>query len=512
MKKILLIGAVLLLAVLLVTPASAVWSNDNWIDSEHADEYFGNADVVTDNVTGVTSKYNPIVNTDPDRSIYGWVQFMLRSGGIGASLPGSQIVYVRNLKAIDVAPFNSSYYPDGTAFDNTNPNWTEIPILADGLSDIKDGLLPSGEFEACIADGNSGQPECQKFTIGNAQVTRVAFLGHAVSPDTPRRSRGNPADASIDAYLGNGDVHIDWIKIVKTGEHQYTPLCYDITVTDTPAWDETVVDSEAWDEIIPTTYKVVPCTHIIPAVPAVPAWTEYFGDYKTQGGHYEFVGVNAADYDVTFSYVAPTSSHGHTSHHGDYSQSGNHYNFVGSNNGDYVVQSHTEVGHTHHAATPAVPAHPEHAEGDTVVDVPEHTITHPASTHVVHHDAITHQQQVCPGPVTIPEYGFEYQIDITGAHVDLNNPNNEPVDVKFSFDLNYFVDLRPWDNRVDDGRIVPRIMTYDGQINNVGNGVTTYHGFLVPPVGNAVTVYDWSHGMQYFPTVSNAQVTATSWS
>ena len=66
-KHIAIIALVLMLA--LVVPASAVWSNGHWITSDKENEYFGTSDVVTDPQTGVTSKYNPVVNTDPDRSI-----------------------------------------------------------------------------------------------------------------------------------------------------------------------------------------------------------------------------------------------------------------------------------------------------------------------------------------------------------------------------------------------------------------------------------------------------------
>ncbi len=445
------------------------------------------------------NKYVPVSDTANLMTYSGHVYGNVKSGHV---LDGGEIFIIHRDGAPENATMTARFTPDG----------------------LWDGYLPAGEYNITLPQGTGSaagvytedagfvgnlHPETTHISVMSGRETYFSFIGNSVPT-----ARGLPDDASIDVGLTNDDVQIQWIKLVKTGEHQYTPSCYDITVTDTPAWDETVVESEAWDEVIPTTYKVVPCTHIIPEVSEVPAWTEYFGDYKTHRGHYEFVGINAADYDVTFSYVAPTSWYGDTYHYGDYSQSGDHYNFVGSNNGDYVVHSHTEVGHTHHVATPAVPAHPEHTGGDTVVDVPEHTITHPASTHVVHHAAVTHQQQVCPGPVTIPEFGFEYQIDITRAHVDINNPNNEPVDVKFSFDLNYFVDTDPWflDHDATDGSIIPQVTPVYGHWENVGAGVTKTHGFINPPVGPGVMVYDWSHGMQYFPAISNAQVTSTSWS
>jgi len=79
-KHFIMIALVLMLA--LAVPASAEWANGNWIDSEHSEQYFGTAKVVTDAQTGVTSKYNPITSEIDLMTYQGHVYGNLKSGHV----------------------------------------------------------------------------------------------------------------------------------------------------------------------------------------------------------------------------------------------------------------------------------------------------------------------------------------------------------------------------------------------------------------------------------------------
>jgi hypothetical protein len=187
------------------------------------------------------------------------------------------------------------------------------------------------------------------------------------------------------------------------------------------------------------------------------------GDYNKFGGHYVYDEHNLGMYDV--NEVTDTSAW--TEHFGAYDSEGN---YVGDGNGDYTRGEYVPTTYKLEPRVVTIPAH------------------------------------------TVPEFGIEFFIEIDGAHIDVTNPNNEPVNVAFQFDINYFVDTRPWDFRVDDGRIVDRHDTYYGSLTNVGSGISTYHGILNPSIDGAVTVVDWQHfGMQYVPTITNDVVTGTVW-
>lgn len=329
-----------------------------------------------------------------------------------------------------------------------------------------DDYFAEGNFTATLPQGTGSaagtysddagyignlHPEVAHFRVVAGQESYFTFIGNSIA------NRGVPAAASIDAYFGCGDINLKWWKIVKTGQHPYT----------VPAWDEYL-------------YKYI-------VNEEQEAWTEYFGDYRrSYGGYYEFVGTNQADYDVTFVQ--------HTGH-GNYDKVGDHYvRHTGGGHGNYDVSTYSEVGHVHHPYIPEVISGWVHhvPMGKIVVDA----------------DVIHHPEYI----IQIPEFGIEFFIEIAGAHVDVSNPNIEPVNVDFKFDINYFIDTRPWDHRVDDGRIVPQSTTYSGSITRVDSGVTTYHGTLHPDIDNAVMVADWNHfGLQYVPTITNDVVTRTVW-
>jgi len=151
MKRYILIGAVLLLAMLMVVPVAAA---------------------------GQYRDMNP-ANDIPDPESYGYAKFYIRAGGSAEDLT----VYIRNVK--QEGAFDSRYNPDRTSIGGQNPGWLTMQVLPDGVSETTEPMSSSETYEACIRNGNGGQPECQRFTVGGAQIARVAFLGHAVSANTP---------------------------------------------------------------------------------------------------------------------------------------------------------------------------------------------------------------------------------------------------------------------------------------------------------------------------------------
>lgn len=389
------------------------------------------------NVPMYENKYhdtNPALDTPGPFDGSGILKGMLRSGG--SVVGGGLDFIIVNTAAPDAPPMKARFLDDGTY----------ETFLAPGTYNI---TLPQGHGSGGPANLH---PESVTVTVVAKQITYFSFMGNALGTD-----RGNPKQATIDASLRCGDIDIKHWKLVQTGRH----------------WVEPTTITVHHDEV----------SHVIhhDAVPAVPAHTEYFGDYARDGSHYDFVGVNQADYDVTFRDV------GHD--HGDYTQDGSHYDYVGHNNGHFDVNTVTDVGHVHHPAVPAVPAWDE-----IIIDSPAYD-----------------EEVNIPG-YWQPEYGIEFFLEIDSAHIMLENPNRDRVNVAFSFDVNYFIDRRPWDHNAMPGQIEPRMMTYTGQINGVTPGITTYHGYLHPDIDNAVTVVDWEQfGMQYFPYISNAQVTGTTW-
>lgn len=64
MRKILTIAAIMLLAVITVIPASAVWHNGVWLTEDEQQRLIGDQKVVSDVVTGVDSKYQVVPKTE----------------------------------------------------------------------------------------------------------------------------------------------------------------------------------------------------------------------------------------------------------------------------------------------------------------------------------------------------------------------------------------------------------------------------------------------------------------
>lgn len=320
-------------------------------------------------------------------------------------------------------------------------------------------------------------PEVAHITVRAGYPSSFTFIGASVPT-----ARGSPDPASINAYFGRGDIDLKWLKLVKTGQHPYTY----------PAWDETYYQ-----------YIITPYSPEVQEVRS--GWVTELPE-----GEDAIETRTVTDSEAYYSVV-------HASfHHGQWDgncrlaaiwetpdfYSDNHIAYKFRNHGEFTYTYHEVVTHEEYKyiITPYSPATME-VISDWVFQVPAgKTIV---DTKVIHHPEVT---------VQIPEYGIEFFIEIDGAHVDVVNPNNEPVNVEFQFDVNYYIDKRPWDNRVDDGRIVQRSKTYYGSAMSIGSGTTTYHGTLYPDIDNAVMVADWNQvGLQYVPTITNDIVTGTVW-
>ena len=305
----------------------------------------------------------------------------------------SPIVYMRNVNETDVNKTQKIYVnADGTF---------EYPGLA------------VGKYRLYVPDGNGGQPE-ESFAVCNGHGVinpQTDLMGHAVT------SRADPKPADFSASLGCKDIDVKWVKMVKTGQHWYTPPCYEITVVDIPAWDEQILVHEAYDE-------------------------------------YVFVGHN----------------------HGDYIRIYSSYFYVGHNHGDYDLIHHNAVYRT------------------------------------VHHPPVSHQETICPHPVLIPEYGIEFFIEIDGARLTATNPNHDSVNIQYSFDVNYWIDKKPWNNNAEPREIRKKVQTYTGTLVEVGQGTSVIHGTLTPDLDNAVMVVDFGQfGIEYMPYIDNDKVVSTVW-
>jgi hypothetical protein len=366
---------------------------------------------------GYENKYMPVsaYSTANQMSYAGHVYGNLKSGGV---LGGGEVFLIHRDRTADNTSITAKFTPDG--------QW--------------DGYLAAGDYTITLPQGTgsaAGAYSDEKGWVGDihaetAHIKVVAgkesyftFIGNSIPT-----GKGIPDPASIDAYFGQGDIDLKWMKMVKTGQHPYT----------VPSWDETVIDEPAWEETVIDT----------------PEHTEY-----RVRGHWDYWMFG---------------------HYWDHSNSWSAWS-------DSEPNYYSEI--------------PTNDKQTRVIPAVTHVVNHPAVTHIEHHDSFV---------IQIPEYGIEFFIEIDGAHIDVTNPNNHPVNVEFQFDVNYFIDKRPWDNKVDDGRIVPRSKTYTGTLTSVGSGASTYHGMLNPDIDNAVTVADWSEfGLQYVPTITNDIVTGTVW-
>lgn len=213
-KHIAIIALVLMLA--LVVPASAVWSNGNWVADDKKDEYFGNAEVKYDPTTGVTSKYS--APADVDLMTYqGMVIGHLRSGAV---LGGGERFLIHRVGTPDNETLVQYFQPDGKY----------TGYLAPGEYDV---ILPQGTGSACgiYSDewGYVGNPheERAKINVVVGQISYFDFIGNSI----PSYSSDVPVvvDSCKDIKVTAGNIH----------QHRHpwwgTYYAFDLTVKGTNA-------------------------------------------------------------------------------------------------------------------------------------------------------------------------------------------------------------------------------------------------------------------------------------
>lgn len=162
MKNIAAIGAALIIMLLAVQPACAVWHNGNWMTDEEYARMVGDARVVHDGRTGVDSKYKDTNPANELKSSLPYLSCRLEGNVRSGYNSLTNEVLISNVLAPNVTR-SIPIYPDGT-------------FSFDGLAD--------GEYTLIITDGNGGQPEYSKVTCrAGAGVVRPEseLLGHAMS-------------------------------------------------------------------------------------------------------------------------------------------------------------------------------------------------------------------------------------------------------------------------------------------------------------------------------------------
>jgi len=284
------INVIIALALVLacVIPASAVWSNDKWVDGEHSDEYFGTAKVVTDPRTGVTSKYNPVTSETDLMTYAGHVYGNLKSGHV---LEGGERFLVSN---------------------DLTPNVTqEYKFNSDGLFD---DYFAAGDYTITLPQGTGSaagiytedakwignlHPEVAHINVKAGHTTYFTFIGNSVPTAS---SDCVPKYTIVDAsYCGETESHVVHHDAIPSVAAYYTVApasphqeCY--------WWGgyyhcDTVYDGDcayAWGQTpdfyigyIGYVFKPNgPFTYTFhKAVPAVPAWDETVIDHKGGCAH-----------------------------------------------------------------------------------------------------------------------------------------------------------------------------------------------------------------------------------
>lgn len=270
-KHLIFIALVLMLAC--VIPASAVWSNGQWIDSEHSEQYFGTAKVVTDPATGVTSKYNPITSETDLMTYQGHVYGNLKSGHV---LEGGERFLVSN----DLAPNVTKEYKfnsDGL-FDDYFAEGNYTITLPQGTGSA------AGVYTEDIGWIGNLHPEVAHINVKAGQTTYFTFIGNSVpTPDSACAPKYTIIEAS---YCGDTESHAvhhaavpaipEYYTVSTASSHQecsgsWMGHCYD--------WD-TVYDGDC-DKVYGGGYY----------------------DFKIGGQKYRF--VNHGKYQSTFHAAVP---------------------------------------------------------------------------------------------------------------------------------------------------------------------------------------------------------------
>lgn len=248
MKHITLIGAVLLLAMLAIVPASAVWHNGNWLTDEEYQKVVGDTTVVTDPATGVDSKYK---DTNP--------AIALKNSGDYASC---------RLEGTIRCGYNT--LTSEVILSNViNPNaTTSIPVLPDGTFSFEG--LAAGKYTLMLKDGNGGQPEYSTVTcVAGAGVVRPEseLLGHAVAGEPSQKCDITVIRASYGAFEERcGEYYLQYRVRGHWDTHErcvcdhrnWRGQCTEGHIETVYEWDHSNSWS-SWSTSEPSRYSEIPC-------------------------------------------------------------------------------------------------------------------------------------------------------------------------------------------------------------------------------------------------------------
>lgn len=287
-KHIAIIALVFMLAF--VVPASAVWSNGEWITDGDKDKYFGDANVVYDPATEVTSKY---AQPPEDYNLMTY-QGMVYGHLLSESVLGGGERFLFHRIGTDVNKSLVQYF---------DPSGYYTGYLAPGEYEV---ILPQGTGSACgvYTDdlGYVGAPHEERTTIAvvAGQKTYFNFIGNSIGT---QGSSCTPTISVIDAkYCWGGAPAVTHVAI------------------------------SGWTTQVPVGAPIVN-TRVV---------TDHHGGYTYDHGVYTFVGNNNGDYQPI---ATPAHDH-HGCPNGDYDLYNGYYVY-NHNHGNYDLHD-GYVAPTHH--------------------------------------------------------------------------------------------------------------------------------------------------------------------
>lgn len=189
------------------------------------------------------SKYvnnNPVLSI-PNQSMYGYLTAYVRAGGSAQDLT----IWIKN--DLQNVTFDPVFHMDRTMIVGQNPDFLKVKVLPDGLSEPM--MLAAGSYTAYLQNGNSNQLETIKFTIGGGDITRITFLGAAVSPK--HRVTSRPGVTIINAEWGASGRICEFVWVGETNHTVYHP---EINHTQ---WIDDVTHTVYHPEIKHTEYRTI---------------------------------------------------------------------------------------------------------------------------------------------------------------------------------------------------------------------------------------------------------------
>lgn len=203
------------------------------VAAEEQKNYIVDSWAITVNTTPVQNNLSfvptPVPTPIPG---HGYLIVYIRAGGSAQDLR----IWIKN-DLTNTTPFDSTYRPDRSEIEGQNDGYIQIYVLPDGVSEPT--LLEEGNYTAYLQHGNADQMEMTTFHIGSNALTRITFLGSAVSSRHDDRFVFTVVSALYE-FSGPGGCH--WVH--------HEAVTHNVTIVDKPAWNETIIDTAPWDEYI----------------------------------------------------------------------------------------------------------------------------------------------------------------------------------------------------------------------------------------------------------------------